>query len=84
MCQHVLVYFFAAMCALDVVTGQYIFPDRHWNDTDGKRIEAHAAGLLLAPTDGRWYWYGESKKLDDSKDPKKCKTQGVRRCVASF
>jgi len=37
----------------------------HWNDTDGKRIEAHAAGMLQSPLDGRWYWYGESKKVDD-------------------
>ena len=34
----------------------------HWNDTKGERIEAHSAGLLQSPTDGRWYWYGESKK----------------------
>jgi len=33
----------------------------HWNDTNGERIEAHAAGMLQAP-EGRWYWYGESKK----------------------
>ena len=35
---------------------------RHWNDTAGNRIEAHAAGMLQAPN-GRWYWYGESKKV---------------------
>ena len=35
---------------------------RHWNDTDGNRIEAHAAGMLQG-LDGRWYWYGESKKV---------------------
>ena len=39
-----------------------ILPDVHWNDTDGNRIEAHAAGMLQAP-DSRWYWYGESSKL---------------------
>ena len=26
----------------------------HWNDTDGQRIEAHAAGLLFAG--GLWFW----------------------------
>ena len=31
----------------------------HWNDTDGQRIEAHAAGMLQSSTDQRWYWYGE-------------------------
>ena len=35
---------------------------RHWVDTDGNRIEAHAAGMLLSPINGRWYWYGESSK----------------------
>lgn len=54
-----------------------VLPDTHWNDTDGKRIEAHAAGMLQSPTDGRWYWFGESKKLDDSRDPHKYETQGV-------
>eukprot|EP00966_Prymnesium_polylepis_P284522 6573397-Prymnesium_polylepis.1 len=34
----------------------------HWMDTDGNRIEAHAAGMLRSPLDGRWYWYGESAK----------------------
>ncbi len=30
-----------------------------WNDTSGKRIEAHGAGLML---DGdTWYWFGEDK-----------------------
>lgn len=35
---------------------------QHWNDTDGNRIEAHAAGMLQSHEDHRWYWYGESKK----------------------
>lgn len=30
-----------------------------WNDTSGKRIEAHGAGLLL--DGGTWYWFGEDK-----------------------
>ena len=32
------------------------------NDTDGNRVEAHAAGMLLDPTTDRWFWYGESRK----------------------
>ncbi len=40
----------------------------HWNDTDGERIEAHAAGMLQSSTDHRWYWYGESKKDGDLRD----------------
>mmetsp|Transcript_93749 Transcript_93749/g.292130 ORF Transcript_93749/g.292130 Transcript_93749/m.292130 type:complete len:363 (-) Transcript_93749:139-1227(-) len=42
--------------------------DTHWNDTDGNRVEAHGAGLLRSPTDGRWYWYGESRKSLDWKE----------------
>ena len=59
-----------------------VFPDQHWMDTDGKRIEAHAAGMLQSAADSRWYWFGESKKLDDSKDPHKYDTQGVN-CYSS-
>eukprot|EP01065_Artemidia_motanka_P006625 TRINITY_DN13249_c0_g1_i1.p2 TRINITY_DN13249_c0_g1~~TRINITY_DN13249_c0_g1_i1.p2 ORF type:complete len:353 (+),score=127.68 TRINITY_DN13249_c0_g1_i1:64-1059(+) len=40
---------------------------QHWNDTSGNRIESHAAGMLQAP-DGRWYWYGESKKTQSLAD----------------
>ena len=59
-------------------SADFVLPDTHWNDTDGKRIEAHAAGMLQSPADQRWYWFGESKKLDDShKDPHKYETQGV-------
>ena len=50
-----------------IVSGLY--PDTpHWNDTDGNRIEAHAAGMLQSPTDKRWYWYGESKKDNNLSD----------------
>jgi hypothetical protein len=31
----------------------------YWLDTDGKRIEAHGAGLIY--TEGAWYWIGEDK-----------------------
>merc|ERR1719410_1842648 len=40
----------------------------HWNDTDGNRIESHAAGMLQSPVDHRWYWYGESKKTSGLTD----------------
>ena len=33
-----------------------------WTDTEGNRIEAHAAGMLQSPLDGKWYWYGETAK----------------------
>jgi hypothetical protein len=56
----------------------FVLPDTHWNDTDGKRIEAHSAGMLQSAADQRWYWFGESKKLDNSRtDPHKYETQGV-------
>jgi len=34
-----------------------------WRDDRGEPIEAHGAGLLKDPIGGRWYWYGESKKM---------------------
>eukprot|EP00928_Gymnodinium_smaydae_P041127 TRINITY_DN2783_c1_g1_i1.p1 TRINITY_DN2783_c1_g1~~TRINITY_DN2783_c1_g1_i1.p1 ORF type:complete len:632 (+),score=98.12 TRINITY_DN2783_c1_g1_i1:69-1964(+) len=37
-------------------------PCADWVDSDGKKIEAHGAGLLQSTVDGRWYWFGESKK----------------------
>eukprot|EP00729_Bicosta_minor_P013781 gene13781-23970_t len=51
----------------------YIYPGltthtAHWNDTDGNRIEAHAAGMFQDPISSTWYWYGESKKDNDLKD----------------
>lgn len=39
-----------------------VHPGTHWMDTEGNRIEAHAAGMLQSPLDARWYWYGETKK----------------------
>lgn len=48
----------SSCCAQHIVRS-----NTHWNDTDGHRIEAHAAGMMQSPVDGRWYWYGESKKV---------------------
>jgi hypothetical protein len=31
----------------------------YWNDTSGKRIEAHGGGFLFER--GTWYWFGEDK-----------------------
>jgi hypothetical protein len=52
----------------EAVNGDVVYPDVHWNDTDGNRIEAHAAGMLQSDVDHRWYWYGESKKTGDLAD----------------
>ena len=52
---------FSSHLATMVCGASIVYPDTHWNDTNGERIEAHAAGMLRAP-DNRWYWYGESKK----------------------
>ena len=38
----------------------YIYSGTVWNDTDGKSIQAHAAGILIDPIDGSYWWYGES------------------------
>mmetsp|Transcript_23751 Transcript_23751/g.43574 ORF Transcript_23751/g.43574 Transcript_23751/m.43574 type:complete len:392 (+) Transcript_23751:31-1206(+) len=59
---------FCLLCALQSVlidAAKIVYPNTHWVDTDGNRIEAHAAGMLQSPIDGRWYWYGESKKTDN-------------------
>lgn len=52
-----------AAAARDPATTQAVYNDAHILDTDGNRVEAHAAGMLQH--DGRWYWYGESKKTAD-------------------
>jgi len=63
----------AQLAAVVLVTGErLVYPCfnetcPHWNDTDGHRVEAHAAGMLLAP-DSRWYWYGESAKTSSLED----------------
>lgn len=33
-----------------------------WDDTAGKRIEAHSAGMLYDLVSARWFWYGGSAK----------------------
>jgi len=33
-----------------------------WNDTDGKRINAHGGGML--EYGGKWWWYGEDRGAD--------------------
>jgi len=38
----------------------YIYSGIVWNDTDGKPIQAHAAGILIDPIDKSYWWYGES------------------------
>jgi hypothetical protein len=39
---------------------EYIYSGIVWNDTDGKPIQAHAAGILIDPIDKSYWWYGES------------------------
>jgi len=34
----------------------------YWQDTEGNRIEAHGAGLILF--EGTWYWIGEDKSAN--------------------
>ncbi len=42
-------------------------PGQVWLDTDGKRIQAHAGGIIYE--DGTFYWYGENKEFTDGKSP---------------
>lgn len=46
---------------IQIATARVIVPGGfpttpHWNDTDGNRIEAHAAGLLFDAGHQRWFW----------------------------
>eukprot|EP00401_Gymnodinium_catenatum_P077789 CAMPEP_0117480926 /NCGR_PEP_ID=MMETSP0784-20121206/12639_1 /TAXON_ID=39447 /ORGANISM="" /LENGTH=341 /DNA_ID=CAMNT_0005275373 /DNA_START=42 /DNA_END=1065 /DNA_ORIENTATION=+ len=54
----------ALLAAQVMASSNIVRSDTHWLDVNGDRIEAHAAGMLESPIDGRWYWYGESKKTD--------------------
>jgi len=56
---------FSSVLLQGIAAQHIVRPDTHWKDTAGNRIEAHGAGMLKSPGDGRWYWYGESKKTDD-------------------
>ena len=47
--------FLKASRAAGLASRSLVRPDTHWNDTDGNRIEAHAAGMLQSPLDSRWY-----------------------------
>lgn len=45
-----------------------VYSNTHWLDVNGSEIEAHAAGILRNPQDGRFYWYGESEKVRTPND----------------
>lgn len=66
---HVFGVFFAI---IQVGVSSFVYPDQHWNDTNGARIEAHAAGMLQSPLDERWYWFGESRKGKHDKEGVNC------------
>jgi len=42
-----------------------IIPGTNWLATDGTSIQAHAPGIVVDPTDGSWWWFGESSKTGD-------------------
>lgn len=43
-----------------------IYPGKPWMDENGKRIQAHGAGMYYE--DGTFYWYGENKEFTDGKN----------------
>jgi hypothetical protein len=51
--------------AASIIVPEFNETAPHWLDTNGNRIEAHSAGMLQSPKDGRWYWYGETAKTSD-------------------
>ena len=40
-------------------------PGERWLDTDGRAIQAHGGGILYDRREGRYYWYGEHKGVDN-------------------
>ena len=42
-------------------------PGQVWLDTEGKRIQAHAGGIIFE--NDTYYWYGENKEYTDGKSP---------------
>jgi len=42
-----------------------VVPAANWTDTNGNRIEAHGAGIYYNPIDKRYYWFGETAKVQD-------------------
>ena len=43
-----------------------IYPGEIMLDTEGKRIQAHGAGMIYE--NGTYYWYGENKEFTTGKD----------------
>jgi hypothetical protein len=43
----------------------YIYLGVVWTDTDGKSIQAHAAGILIDPIDKSYWWYGGPLQTPD-------------------
>lgn len=42
-----------------------VHPGQVWLDTNGRRIQAHAGGII--EEDGTYYWYGENKEFTDGR-----------------
>lgn len=57
---------------------QSIRPGQVWQDTEGKRIQAHAGAIHYE--NGTYYWYGENKEFTDGKS--KTWVYGIR-CYSS-
>ncbi|UJR24676.1 hypothetical protein I4U23_006049 [Adineta vaga] len=55
-------------CYSSLFDSGYIYPGAVWNDTDGKSIQSHAAGILIDPNDNSYWWYGESLKTSTLSD----------------
>ena len=56
------------VCNSLLINDEYIRSGIPWNDTDGKSIQAHSAGILIDPIDGSYWWYGESLKTSTLSD----------------
>lgn len=44
-----------------VVQAVYIVPGARWRDTNGGLVNAHAGGITVDPSTGKFWWFGEYK-----------------------
>ncbi|CAF1115236.1 unnamed protein product [Adineta ricciae] len=66
---HIVLYLFLIVeCYCSFFDPAYIYSGIVWNDTDGKSIQSHAAGILIDPNDNSYWWYGESLKTSTLAD----------------
>lgn len=44
-----------------IAAAKYIIPGARWIDTDGNLVNAHAGGVTVDKSTGKFWWFGEYK-----------------------